>query len=125
LLREGKFDKANKALAYCEKVLPDYNVPHEYWGGSLTLATAHLLLNQESKGVAILDELADNSLNYLRFYSAMSPSMMATSSREINSHLYVLRNILEVYPDTQKEKKQKLLNEVQKYFSYYGGKMGV
>jgi phage shock protein PspC (stress-responsive transcriptional regulator) len=119
LLREGKKDKARKALAYCEKVIPDYNVPHEFWSGSLSLATAHLALGEEGKGVAILDVLANKALDYLNFYFNMSPSKMASETREIQAQFYVLSKVLQVYPENSK--KEELIKKADKYYSRLGG----
>ena len=38
LIQEGKKDKAAKALAYAEKVIPAYNVPMNYLSGGIDIA---------------------------------------------------------------------------------------
>ena len=40
LIQEGKKDKAAKALAYAEKVIPAYNVPMNYLSGGIDIAKA-------------------------------------------------------------------------------------
>ena len=49
LIQEGKKDKAAKALAYAEKVIPAYNVPMNYLSGGIDIAKAYALLGNKAK----------------------------------------------------------------------------
>lgn len=79
LLKEGKKDKALKALEYCEKVLPGKNIPHSYQSGSVDLAKAWLLVDKKNEANAILEEVGKNASEYCRYFLSLDASHLAAS----------------------------------------------
>ena len=122
LLKEGKKDKALKALEYCEKVIPAKNVPHAHQSGSLDLAKAWLLVGKLKEGNAILEEMAQNASQYCAYYLSLDNVHLAGS--DFQYYLSVLnecvRNML--YGKSEKaEDYEKLLDT---YYSAYQMRFG-
>lgn len=80
LLREGKNDKALKALEYCEKVLPASQVPHAHQCGSIELAKAWLILGKKKEGNEILEQIAKAAGQYCSYYLSLDLNRLASSS---------------------------------------------
>ncbi|MCQ2268767.1 MAG: DUF2723 domain-containing protein [Bacteroidaceae bacterium] len=79
LLKEGKKDKALKALEYCEQEIPAYNIPHAHAVGSVDLAKAWLILGKKKEGCAILEEVANNAAQYCRYFLSLDSVHLAGS----------------------------------------------
>ena len=63
MIQEGKKDKALKALDYCSEVIPSTTVPHDYiMSSSKEMADDYLALGEKEKGEAILNDLANKSV---------------------------------------------------------------
>ncbi|KAA6317048.1 hypothetical protein EZS27_032740, partial [termite gut metagenome] len=90
LLEEGKNEQALKALDYCEQVIPDSNVPHNYLGSSHSMTEAYYQLGEPEKGDKIIDILVNNSLEYTTWYLGMNDRQLITSMNEVHYHLYLL-----------------------------------
>ena len=90
LLKEGKKDKALKALEYCEKMIPASNVPYDYQNSAQSMAEAYYLLGQKAKGDKIMDALANKSMEYLIWYLSMSNQQLTISGQEFMYHIYLL-----------------------------------
>ena len=94
LIKEGEKDKALKVLDYCEKVIPQYNVPHDYiMSSSKEMADNYIALDQPKKAAAILDYMANNSVEYLSWYISMNNLRFANSHESCMRHLYILDEI--------------------------------
>lgn len=94
LIKEGKKDKALKALDYCQKVIPASTVRHDYlYGGSKEMAEDYRLLGQPMKAAEILDQLANNSLEYITWYMSLSDSYFSSSTEECMRQFYILDDV--------------------------------
>ncbi|MBR2166583.1 MAG: DUF2723 domain-containing protein [Paludibacteraceae bacterium] len=93
LLRENKRDKALEVLDYAEEQLPGCNVPYDYTSASM--ASMYFVLNEDEKALAIMDKVAQNSLEYLRFAASLSKAQRkaldSTTGRESAILGYVLQ----------------------------------
>ncbi|WP_071147605.1 DUF2723 domain-containing protein [Bacteroides ihuae] len=90
LLKEGKKDKALKAVDYCEKMIPSFNVPYDYQNGSNNLAEAYYRLGQKAKADRIMDVLANKSVEYLIWYLSMNDQQLAISNQEFVYNISLL-----------------------------------
>ncbi|MCM1108213.1 MAG: DUF2723 domain-containing protein [Clostridium sp.] len=116
LLREGKTDKALKALAYAEQMIPESSVPHNYQSGSLTLARSWFMLNKIAEGSKIYDAVARNSMEYLDWYLSLSDKRFFNSSDDCMYHLYLLSDIAQAYDKIDPKKAEeytKILNDYE------------
>ena len=94
LVKEGKKDKALKALDYCQKVIPASTVRHDYlFGGSKEMAEDYRLLGQPMKAAEILDQLANNSLEYITWYMSLGDSYFSSSTEECMRQFYILDDV--------------------------------
>ena len=93
LIRERKNDKALEVLDFAEEQLPGYNVPYDYTSASM--ASMYYMLDEDEKANAIMDNVAQTCLEYLRFARSLDrnqrSSMEQTTSREAAILGYVLQ----------------------------------
>ena len=93
LIRENQYDKAREVLDYAEEMLPGYNIPYDYTSASM--ASMYFMLMEDEKALAILDKVAQNSVEYLRFAASLDKSnrkaMESTMNREAAILSYVLQ----------------------------------
>ena len=94
LIKEGKNDKALKALDYCQTVIPASTVRHDFlFGGSKEMAEDYRLLGQPMKAAEILDQLANNSLEYITWYMSLGDSYFSSSTEECMRQFYILDDV--------------------------------
>jgi hypothetical protein len=93
LVRENQYEKALEVLDYAEEQLPGYNIPYDYTSASM--AAIYFALMEDEKAVAIMDKVAQNSVEDLRCAASLSKaqrqSMDATTNREAAILSYVLQ----------------------------------
>ena len=85
LIKEGKKDKALKALDYAEKMIPSYNVPHNWDSGAFQIADCYYQLGETEKAEFIIDELANNAVEYMLWYLSLPDRKLSISG---DSFLY-------------------------------------
>lgn len=80
LIKEGKKEKAKEVLDYCEKVIPSYNVKHDYmWSGSKEMADNYITLGEGKKAENILDQMANDNTQYIAWYLSLDDERFALS----------------------------------------------
>ena len=80
LIKEGKYDKALKALDYSQQVIPSKNVPHDYvMSSSKEMADDYIALGEYAKASAILDELGNKAVEYITWYMSLDDERLALS----------------------------------------------
>ena len=104
LIQEGKKDKAAQVLAKCEKELPDYNIPHDFQGGSLDLARGYVLTGDVKKAQQLIDKLWRKSAQYLQFYCSLDGVRFSNAQHDVMLHAYIMQHMLDL-EDTFDEKK--------------------
>ncbi|MDE5740438.1 MAG: hypothetical protein K2H92_09050, partial [Bacteroidaceae bacterium] len=97
LVKEGKKDKALKALEKCEMEIPSYNVPHDAGSASLEIVNAYIACGQPSKASSILKQMEKRSKEYVEWYLSLSNAYFANSSRDCHQEFYVLASIQDTY----------------------------
>ena len=94
LIKEGDMKRAEEVLDYCEKVIPSYNVPHDYvMSSSKEMADNYIKLGKPEKGAEILDYMANNSVEYLTWYISMVDQHFASTYDSCMRNLYILDEI--------------------------------
>lgn len=96
LIQEGKKDKAAKALAYAEKVMPEYNVPMNYLSGGLDIAKAYALLGNKAKAKQAINSVFKNAHQYMVWYNSLSGSRFMQSQQDCMMHLYVMNSCIDI-----------------------------
>lgn len=94
LIKEGKKDKALKALDYCSEVIPSTTVPHDYiMSSSKEMADDYLALGEKEKGEAILNDLANKSVEYITWYLSLDDQRLQGSYEDCLRYFYILDEI--------------------------------
>ncbi len=93
LIKEGKKDKALKALEKCDTEIPDYNVPYKVDNGGLEIADAFIACGKVEKGVSILDKIEKNSREYIRYYASLNNFRFSSAWRDCRSEIYALLEV--------------------------------
>lgn len=126
LLKEGKKDKALKALNYVEKVIPASTVAHDYQCGSLDLAKAYIALGQKKKGEAILNALAAKSVQYAVWYLSLSNERLQMSAQDCLYHLYLLDEFNKTFRqfDSKSTLTKSYEQKFESLYSIYAGRVG-
>ena len=68
LVSEGNDKQAAEVLNYCEKMLPSYNIPHNYASGSLDMARAWAAMGNQKNAMQLINQLWKNSVQYASWY---------------------------------------------------------
>jgi len=109
LIRERQNEKALEVLDFAEEQLPGFNVPYDYTSASM--ASMYFMLDEDEKAVAIMDNVAQTCVEYLRFAQSLDRTrrnaMESTTGRQAAILSYVLqtcerngaREIVEKYYD--------------------------
>ena len=94
LIKEGKNEKALKALDYCQQVIPSKNVAHDYiMSSSKEMADDYIALGEYAKAEAILDELANKAVEYITWYMSLDDERLALSYDNCIRNFYILDEI--------------------------------
>jgi MFS family permease len=124
LIKEGKKDKALKALDYCEKVIPSTTVPHDYlMSSSKEMAENYLALGQQQKAEKILNELANNAVEYATWYLSLDDARFASSYENCMRYFYILddvcKTIAQMKDSKTGEENKSALHYAQKFDQLY------
>ena len=102
LIKEGKRDKALKALEKCEQVLPQRQVPYEVWSlgidsktGLLMMPECYRELGKTKEAERILKAVAERSLAYFDWYNSFSESRLSSMSGDIMQQYQILGMAIE------------------------------
>ena len=94
LIKEGKKEKAVKALDYCQQVIPSKNVPHDYiMSGSKEMADQYMALGEYAKAGTILDEMANKAVEYINWYLSMDDYHFGLSYESCYRNFLILDEI--------------------------------
>ena len=94
LIKEGKKDKAKKALDYSLEVIPSTTVPHQYIEtASKEMADQYISLGDTVTAQSILIELANNSVEYLTWYLSLNDTQLMSAYEETVRHFLMLEEI--------------------------------
>ncbi len=97
LVKEGKKDKALKALEKCATEIPSYNIPHDAASGSLEIINAYIACGKADKAVEIARQLEKKSAEYIDWYLSLSNSRFSGSYYDCYQNLSILANIQDTY----------------------------
>ncbi len=93
LLSENKEKKAEEVLKYTTKMIPTYNVPHNYSSGSMDMAKGWAMLGQKKQSLEILNSLWKNSVQYIKWYCSLSGFRFDSAKQDCLMHFYILQQV--------------------------------
>ncbi len=117
LIKEGKKDKARKALDKCMEVMPDKTVPYDIF--SLQIASLYLQLdNNDSTGLQILKVLKQRTEEELNYYARFNDNQKKNIRNDIRTSMGVYQEIYRIAnafkkEDIAKDMKDRLMNYYQ------------
>lgn len=126
LVAEGKDKKAAEVLAYLEKQIPEYNVPADYYYGSLDQARVYSFLGNKKNAMRLFNTLWKKSEQYLNWYMSLDGMRFAAARRECMMHLNVLQQVAMFSSETDSawsEKKQKEFENIVNRYHAKGGRI--
>lgn len=124
LIQEGKKDKAAKALAYAEKVIPAYNVPMNYLSGGVDIARAYALLGNKAKAKETINSVFKNAHQYMVWYNSLSGSRFMQSQQDCMMHLYVMNSCIDIAHMVDNKWAESLLKQFNADAAIYQSKGG-
>jgi len=102
LVKEGKFDKAKEAMDYSLKVIPEYNVPYDYYSMDY-IADTYYQIGETEKAKEIYDKMMATSLKNLNWYDRLGSRDYASVVLEVRIELSYVQDMLSFYQETDKE----------------------
>ena len=124
LMNEGKDKKAAEVLRYTAKVIPAYNVPHNYSSGSLDMARVWGMLGQKQEAMDIIGKLWHNSIQYMRWYCSLEGMRFESAENDVLMHFYVLQQVASVAKSIDRKWYEKHLPELTTLADIYQQKGG-
>lgn len=112
LINEGDFERAEKALDYCFEVIPEYNVPFDFYSVS-GLAESYAKIGNEEKATELFTKLADDLAINLNWYNRLNRKHYSSIYQMAYRDMVNLKFILDFFQETNPEK----LNEYYPIFS--------
>ncbi len=128
LVSEGNDKQAVEVLEYCEKMLPSYNIPHNYTSGSLDMARAWAAMGNEKNAMQLVNQLWKNSLQYVSWYLNLDNQQFDLSEDSCYMHIYILSQLLqlgETFDEQWGQKHEAVLSNIMHAFQDRGGKLGM
>jgi len=128
LIEEGDKKRAAEVLAYIDKMLPSYNIPHEFSSGSLDIAEGWYQVGQKQKAIKVLNEMCRNSQQYLNWYNNLNAEQFAFSKNNAYAHAYYLQQILLVAQQIDQQwfnKHYEQYSRMIRTFEERGGAQGI
>jgi hypothetical protein len=101
LIGENKRDSAIRVIDYAMKVIPVTSIRHDYF--TMNFGRFYYELGQMDKGDAIMRAVADQSIQYLRWYASLTQKQAQSASDKIESNMMILSNLL-YFADKYKRK---------------------
>lgn len=121
LFFENDTKRAKEVLQYCDKVIPSTTVPYDH--SATIMAHYYYQLGMNADGDRILDAIANNSIEYLKWYTSLTIQQQRSASNSIGQNLAILSQTLKM---AQEESATAILekygSKFQSYMSVYAPK---
>ena len=127
LLSEGDEKKAEEVLRYTAKMIPEYNVAHNYSSGSLDMARAWATLGKKQEALKIINSLWRNSTQYMKWYCSLQGIRFESAKQDCLMHFYILQQVSALTEIVDQKLAEQQMNELSLLGSFYeqkGGDLG-
>ena len=114
LVKEGKFDKAKEAMDYSLKVIPEYNVPYDYFSTDYIAAT-YYQIGEIEKAKEIYDKMIATSLKNLNWYNRLNDGDYISVLYDVQRDLSYVQEMLSFYRDIDDESFDQYFEEFSRY----------
>ncbi len=116
LIAEHQPQKAIAVLDYAEEMLPGYNISYDHT--SATMAGYYYQLGEIAKADRLMDAVAENAADYLRWGHEIEPRVRKNMQQTLNHQAAVLNLCLQNFSFYNREE---LFNKYMPLFSLYTG----
>ncbi len=126
LLYEGKDKKAEEVLRYTEKMIPSYNVAHNYSSGSLDMARVWASLGKKKEAIAIINKMWQNSAQYMKWFCSLEDFRFNSAKNDCLMHFYILEQLAgltEAIDEKLYDQRMKELTILGNFYEQRGGKI--
>jgi hypothetical protein len=123
LLKEGETEKAKKAIAYCEKMIPEMNVPYDYQNGAHQLASAYYTLGDDKNGDRVLSAVADKAVEYITWYLSLDDQNFMISRREVEYQIALLSEFHRIMDENGSEIADTYDNKLNTLYDLYANRI--
>ena len=119
LIQEGKNDKAKKALLYCDKQIPDYNVPLTYMSGAHEMAKDFALIGMKKEARKYITAVFNNAKQYANYYSSFTGNTLAGYQQDAMMQFYIMNNCVDVADMIDKKLADQFLKDLAAVTNLY------
>jgi hypothetical protein len=126
LMYEGKEKKAEEVLRYTEKMIPSFNVAHNYSSGSLDMARTWASLGNKKEALNIINKMWKNSVQYMKWFCSLEQYRFDAAKHDCLVNFYILEqlaSLTEIVDQTTYDKQMKELSLLGNIFEQRGGKL--
>lgn len=116
LIVEGKKEKAEQALDYCQQVIPSVNVKYDYT--AVDILEAYDTLGKTDKALEVAEKIVEVVMSNIQWYNRLSTAQFASIST-VELDLYSMNAVLDFYRRSQPELMQKYYNEFNQCIERY------
>ncbi|MDR2679853.1 MAG: DUF2723 domain-containing protein [Tannerella sp.] len=113
LIKEEKIDSAIKVLDRCMEVMPEENVPYDY--SVYPIARLYFSLGETEKAKFITAKMIERSMIEVDWMLRLKPSQREPFLRNVNYNMAVMRDILTISLQYDKEFAQSYVERFNKY----------
>ncbi len=124
LIKEGKNDKALKALQKAEKEIPNTNVPMNYMSGGNDYARAYALLGQKKKALEVINDVWKNCEQYARYYLSLQGYRFEAAQHDCMIQFSVMSQLSEITEMVDKKLAEKQGKQIDQLYETYLSKGG-
>lgn len=111
LIAKNDSVRAKKVLDYCNEMIPGTSVRHDY--SSLMMGQYYYQLQQPAKGDKILEQIANDCVEYLNWSLQLSLTQQNSITGEMGNNMAILNEVLRIFDEAERK------DLVNKYFPYY------
>ena len=127
LISEGKDKQAEEVLAYATKMVPSYNVPHNYSSGSIDLARAWATIGKNKEALDIMNQMWTTASQYLRWYCTLDGYRFESAQNDCAIQLYIMQQLLalgDTFDQKWSDSHMQQLNQLATLYEQRGGSLG-
>ncbi len=113
LIQENKKDSALKVLDRCIYLLPFTKMSHDV--STLELANAYALAGNTDKAKDLLNDFANQSIEYLNYFAGLSSGLKSLCEYDINLNMYQLQQVLQLQHNLKMPENKQLIEEMIRF----------
>ena len=93
LMYEGQDKKAEEVLRYTEKMIPSFNVAHNFSSGSLDMARTWASLGHKKEALNIINQMWKTSVQYMKWFCSLEQYRFDAAKHDCMVNFYILEQL--------------------------------